>query len=62
MRVLENMAMRILGPKLEEIAGGWRSYAKRMGETRSAYNILIGKPQVKRPLIRPKHGWEIILE
>jgi hypothetical protein len=29
-----------------------------MGEMRNAYNIFVGKPEVKRPLRRPRHRWE----
>jgi hypothetical protein len=29
----------------------------RMGETRNAYRILVGKPEGKRPLGRPRRGW-----
>jgi hypothetical protein len=29
-----------------------------MGEMRNAYNILIGEPEGKRPLGKPKHIWE----
>jgi hypothetical protein len=28
-----------------------------MGETRSAYTILVGKPEGKRPLGRPRRRW-----
>jgi hypothetical protein len=28
-----------------------------MVETRNAYRILVGKPEGKRPLGRPKHRW-----
>jgi hypothetical protein len=28
-----------------------------MGETRNAYRILMGKPEGKRPLGRPRHRW-----
>jgi hypothetical protein len=28
-----------------------------MGETRNAYGILVGKPERKRPLGRPRHRW-----
>jgi hypothetical protein len=28
-----------------------------MGETRNAYRILVGKPEGKRPLGRPKRRW-----
>jgi len=31
-----------------------------MGERRGAYRILVGKPDGKRPLGRPKHGWDDI--
>jgi hypothetical protein len=29
-----------------------------MGEVRGAYNILVGKPEGKRPLGRPRSRWE----
>jgi hypothetical protein len=29
-----------------------------MGEMRNAYNILVGKPEWKRPLGRARRGWE----
>jgi hypothetical protein len=29
-----------------------------MGEVRGAYNILVGKPEGRRPLGRPRHRWE----
>jgi hypothetical protein len=28
-----------------------------MGEPRNAYRILVGKPEGKRPLGRPRHRW-----
>jgi hypothetical protein len=28
-----------------------------MGETRNAYRILVGKPEEKRPLKRPRRRW-----
>jgi hypothetical protein len=27
------------------------------GEKRNAYRLLVGKPEGKRPLGRPRHGW-----
>jgi hypothetical protein len=29
----------------------------QMGETRNAYRILVGKPEGKRPLGRPRRRW-----
>jgi hypothetical protein len=29
-----------------------------MGEERGVYRVLVGKPEVKRPLGRPMHRWE----
>jgi hypothetical protein len=30
----------------------------RMGKTRNAYKILVGKREGKRPLGRPRHSWQ----
>jgi hypothetical protein len=32
-------------------------YVARMGKKRNAYGILVGKPEGKRPLGRPKRRW-----
>jgi hypothetical protein len=29
-----------------------------MGERRSVYRVLVGKPEGKRPLGRPRHRWK----
>jgi hypothetical protein len=29
-----------------------------MGERRGVYRVLVGKPEGKRPLGRPRRGWE----
>jgi hypothetical protein len=29
-----------------------------MGEERKVYKVLVGKPEGKRPLERPRHRWE----
>jgi hypothetical protein len=34
---------------------GWA--CSTSGETRNAYRILVGKPEGKRPLGRPRRGW-----
>jgi hypothetical protein len=35
----------------------WACHVARMGETRNAYRILVGKPKGKRPLGRPRCRW-----
>jgi hypothetical protein len=35
----------------------WAGHVTRMGE-KSAYRILVGKPEGKRPLGRPRHRWD----
>jgi hypothetical protein len=35
----------------------WAGYAERMGEKMNAYRILVGKPEGKRPLGRPRRRW-----
>ena len=36
----------------------WAGYAARMGEKRGVYRVLVGEPERKRPLGRPKRRWE----
>jgi len=38
----------------------WMQNVARMGEMRGAYNILVGKPERKRPLGRRRYRWEDI--
>jgi hypothetical protein len=33
------------------------SISAQMGEKRNAYRILVGNPEEKRPLGRPRHRW-----
>jgi hypothetical protein len=35
----------------------WAGNAARMGEIRNAYRLLVGKPEGKRPLGRPRRRW-----
>ena len=35
----------------------WAGHVARMGQRRGVYRILVGKPEVKRPLGRPRHRW-----
>ena len=36
----------------------WTGHVARMGERSCAYSALVGKPEGKRPLGRPRCGWE----
>jgi hypothetical protein len=36
----------------------WTGLVARMGEGRGVYRILVGKPEGKRPLGRPRRRWE----
>jgi hypothetical protein len=36
----------------------WAWHVVRMGEVRGAYNILVGRPEGRRPLGRPRRRWE----
>jgi hypothetical protein len=35
----------------------WAGHVVRMGEKRNAYRLLVGKPEEKRPLGRPRRRW-----
>jgi hypothetical protein len=35
----------------------WAGHVARLGEKRNAYSILVGKPEGKRPLGRPRRRW-----
>jgi hypothetical protein len=35
----------------------WVGHVARMGEKRKEYRLLVGKPEGKRPLGRPRHRW-----
>jgi hypothetical protein len=36
----------------------WAGHVARMGEVRKVYKVLVGKPEEKRPLGRPRRRWE----
>ena len=36
----------------------WAGHVARMGERRGVYRFLVGKPEGKRPLGRPRRRWE----
>jgi hypothetical protein len=35
----------------------WAGHVAQMGEKRNAYRLLVGKPEGKRPLGRPRRRW-----
>ena len=36
----------------------WAGHVTRMEQSRNAYKVLVGKPEGKRPLGRPRRSWE----
>jgi hypothetical protein len=46
LRVLQSRRMR------------WAGHAAHMGEDRGVHRVLVGKPEGKRPLGRPRRRWE----
>jgi len=39
----------------------WAGHVARIGEKRGAYRVLVGKPEGKRPLGRPRRRWVDII-
>jgi hypothetical protein len=37
----------------------WAGHVARMGEERKLCRVLVGKPEGKRPLGRPRHRWRV---
>jgi hypothetical protein len=40
----------------------WAGHVARMGEQRNSYKIFVGKPEIKRPLGRPRRRWVDIIK
>ena len=36
----------------------WAGHLAHMEQSRNAYRVLVGTPEGKRPLVRPRHRWE----
>ena len=36
----------------------WAGHVAPISERRGVYRVLVGKPEERRPLERPKHRWE----
>ena len=45
---------------VKSIRMGWAGHVARMGEVRGAHRVLVGKPEGKRPLGRPRRRWKDI--
>ena len=43
---------------IKSIRMRWTGHVVRMGERRGVYRVLVGKPERKRPLGRPRRIWE----
>ena len=35
----------------------WAGHVERIGQERGVYRVLVGKPEGRRPLGRPRHRW-----
>jgi hypothetical protein len=60
---LHNEELHILysSPDIRQIKSRrmrWVGHVAHMGEERKVYKVLVGKPEGKRPLGRPKRRWE----
>jgi hypothetical protein len=59
-RKLQNEELHILysSPNIRQIKSrrmSWMGHVARMGEERNVYRVLMGKPEGRRPLGRPRH-------
>ncbi|KAJ4447543.1 hypothetical protein ANN_09550 [Periplaneta americana] len=63
-RKLHNAELQALCPSPDIIRNiksrrlRWIGHVARMGESRNAYRVLVGRPEGKRPLGRPRRRWE----
>jgi len=48
----------IIGQAIKLRRMRWVGRVARMGESRGLYRVLVGKPEGKKPLGRPRHSWE----
>ena len=40
----------------------WAGHVARKEQSRNAYRVLVGKPEGKRPLGRPRRRWEVYIK
>jgi hypothetical protein len=63
-RILHNDELHILysSPNIVKVIKsrrmGWAGHVARIGEGRGIYRVLIGRPEGKKPLGRPRRRWE----
>jgi hypothetical protein len=55
--LLAALNLRVLLPEMGLRRMRMAGHVARMGEKRNAYRILVGKPERKRPLGRPRRTW-----
>ena len=46
------------GHSFRDVEMRWAGHLARMGVGRGVYRVLVGKPEGKRPLGRPRRRWE----
>ncbi|KAJ4435893.1 hypothetical protein ANN_18513 [Periplaneta americana] len=58
MKWQHKMRTTILSKFHEKIPARWAGHVARMGESRNAYRVSVGRPEGKRLSGRPRHRWE----
>jgi serine/threonine protein kinase HipA of HipAB toxin-antitoxin module len=49
---------QIINRQIKSRRMSWAGHVARVGEGRKVYRVLVGKPEGKRPLERPRLRWE----
>jgi hypothetical protein len=57
MKFITRIILRILLGSLNQTMK-WAGHVARMGEGRGIYRVLVGRPEGKKPLGRPRRRWE----
>jgi hypothetical protein len=55
---LHNLYSPNILPVIKSRRMGWAGHVASLGEGRGVYRVLVGKPEGRRPLGRPRHRWE----
>jgi hypothetical protein len=48
----------ITEPQIKSRIMRWARHVARMGDGRKVYRVLVGKPEGKRTLVRPRRRWK----